>query len=104
MKELVIPPAAVADENAVELLRAWVADGGQWLSLNPHLYRNRDFDEEWAWGLFLADTIRHLARAIGSVSGKDERKVIKEIRRAFEKEIKKPTTAVRGGYLEDEAG
>ena len=103
MKELTIPPAAVADDDSVELLRAWVADGGQWVSLNPHLYRHREFEEEWAWGLFLADTIRHLARAIGAESGKDERKIIKGIRKAFDGEIKKPTTAIRGGYLEDEA-
>ena len=48
MKELVRPPAAESDENSIEILRAWVAEGAQWVSLNPHLYRDRDFDEEWA--------------------------------------------------------
>jgi hypothetical protein len=104
MKELVVPPAAQQDEHAVEILRAWVAAGAQWVSLNPHLYRGRDFDEEWAWGLFLADTIKHVANAIAAETGKDPQKTAKAIQKSFAKEMKKPTTAVKGGYLEDSDG
>lgn len=100
MDELVVPPAAESDPNSIEVLRAWVADGAQWLSLNPHLYRNRAFEEEWAWGLFLADTLKHIANAIHDASGKDRGHIVEKIRESFETEIKKPTTDVKGGFLE----
>ncbi len=99
MDELEIPPAAKRDDNSVELLRAWIAEGAQWVSLNPHLYRDREFSEEDAWGMFLADTIRHLSNAIALESGKDQKKTIKLIKRAFDREIKKPTSTARGGFI-----
>ncbi|MDH3857250.1 MAG: DUF5076 domain-containing protein [Gammaproteobacteria bacterium] len=100
MRELVIPPVAETDENSIEILRAWAAGGAQWLSLNPHLYRNRDFEEEWAWGLFLSDTIKHIANAMHEQTGKDQDEIVKAIRQSFEAEIGKPTSEVRGGYLD----
>lgn len=99
MKELSIPPAAVEDEKSVEILRAWIAGGAEWLSLNPHIYRNRDFDEEWAWGLFLADTIRHISNAISELSGEDPNSIAEKIRDSFLTEFGKPTTEARGGFL-----
>ena len=103
MNELVIPPAAVEDEQSIEILRAWVAGGAQWVSLNPHMYRNSDFEEEWTWGLFLADTIKHISNAVAEQSGKDPKKVAKAIQKSFAEEMKKPTTEVKGGYLDNGA-
>lgn len=100
MEELIIPPAAEKDSQSIEILRAWLAEGSQWISLNPHLYRNRDFEEEWAWGLFLADTIKHISNAISEQTGKDPKKIVKAIQKSFAKEIKKPTTEVSGGFYE----
>ena len=102
MRELKVPPAAVDDPKAVEILRLWVAQGGEWVTVNPHFWRDRDFSEEWAWGLFLSDTIKHVANAINELSGKDKQKVIAEIRASFEAELEKPTSAVRGGILQAE--
>jgi hypothetical protein len=103
MKELVVPPAAQADPKSVEILRAWIAGGEQWLSLNPHVYRDRKFDEEWAWGLFLADTIRHIANAIHELTGKDRIETVRLIRQAFDLELEKPTTRIQGGALSSES-
>lgn len=99
MNELVIPPAAERDENSVELIRAWVAEGANWVSLNPHLFKNREFEEEWAWGLFLADTIRHLSNALALKSGKDQEETVELIRKAFNEEIEKSTSTARGGFV-----
>jgi len=99
MKELEIPPAAKNDPKSVEVLRLWVAGGAEWVSLNQRIYRNRDFIEEWAWGVFLSDTIKHLANAIHDFSGKDRQEIIKEIRDSFEAEMRDPTSDVRGGVL-----
>ena len=103
MKELIIPPAAARDPKSIEILRFWIAEGGEWVSLNPHQYRNRDFEEEWAWGLFLADAIKHIANALHDHSGKDRQEVIDAIRESFEAEMKNPTSKVRGGFIESEA-
>lgn len=102
MEELVIPPVAENDPQSVEIMRAWVAGGAQWVSLNPHLYRNRKFEEEWAWGVFLSDNVKHIANAIHAETGKDHDEIIDGIRKSFEKEIKKPTSEVKGGYLDSE--
>ncbi len=100
MKELEIPPAAQEDPKSVEILRLWIAKGGEWVSLNPYQYRNRDFKEEWAWGLFLSDAIKHIANAVSELSGKDKQQVIDDIRTSFEAEMDKPTSEVRGGILQ----
>ena len=102
MKELGIPPAALEDPNSVEILRSWVAGGAQWVSINPHLYRNRDFKEEWAWGLFLSDVIKHVANAIIESSEKDKQQVIDDILASFEAEMADPTSEVRGGTLQSD--
>ena len=100
MDELPIPQAAVDDDNAVEMIRLWVADKSQWVTLNPHLFRDREFDEEEGWGLFLADTIQHISNAISQHSGDDPRKVSKLIRKHLLKELKSPRTTISGGHLE----
>jgi hypothetical protein len=102
MKELEIPPAAQEDPKSVEILRLWIAKGGEWVSLNPYQYRNRDFEEEWAWGLVLSDAIKHIANAVSELSGKDKQRVIDDIRTSFEAEMDKPTSEVRGGILQSD--
>ena len=99
-KELPIPPAAVGDEQAVEIVRAWIADGDQWVTIDPHRYQHRDFDEEWAWGLFLADTARHLADAIAEQTGKDRDQVLEAIRRSLQEELAAPTSEAQGGFID----
>ena len=86
----------------MEILRLWIAKGGEWVSLNPYQYRNRDFKEEWAWGLVLSDAIKHIANAVSELSGKDKQQVIDDIRTSFEAEMDKPTSEVRGGILQSD--
>ena len=99
MNELEIPPAATRDENSVELIRAWLAEGANWISLNPHLFKNRDFEEEHAWGIFLADTTRHLSNALALESGKNQEETVKQIKKAFIEELEEGTSSVAGGFL-----
>ena len=33
--ELLVPPIAESDPNAIEVVRVWVAKGGQHVSINP---------------------------------------------------------------------
>jgi hypothetical protein len=99
MRELVIPPAAQRDSESVEIIRGWVAEGAQWVSLNSDLFENRDFKEEWAWGMFLADTLRHLGNSISLRTGKDQSEIFEEIKTALLEELEKPTSTARGGHI-----
>jgi len=56
-KEQPIPPDALANENAVEVLRAFVVDGGLSIAFT------RAFDDPSMWGMLLVDIARHAARA-----------------------------------------
>ena len=100
MRELIIPPAAASDPDSIEIIRAWIADGSQWISLFPNLYKDEEIEEESAWGFVLADTMRHLANAIAQDSeSKRPDDVLDRIRRALEQELDEPTSSVRGGYV-----
>jgi hypothetical protein len=48
------PPAASRDKASFELLRVWVAEQGQHVSL-----RSGAWEDPFAWGIVLADLARH---------------------------------------------
>lgn len=56
--ELLIPPAAEEDPKAIEVIRVWVAKGGQHVSLNPLAWKDPQ-----VWGIVLADLAGHVANA-----------------------------------------
>jgi hypothetical protein len=66
MNEQPIPPAAIGDEDAVEMLRVWIAKHKLHCSLKAGMYRDMNIDESVAWGTILADTARHIAMAMNS--------------------------------------
>ena len=57
-QSLVIPPAAQHDQASFEVLRVWVADRGQHISI-----RSDAWEDASAWGILLADLARHIALA-----------------------------------------
>lgn len=54
--QLAVPPGAAADPKAFELVRAWVAQGDLHVSLQMG-----GWDDPTAWGVVLADLVRHVA-------------------------------------------
>lgn len=56
-QEQPIPPDALTNDKAVEILRAFVVDGGLSISFT------RAFDDPAMWGMALVDIARHVARA-----------------------------------------
>ena len=96
MDELKVPPAVAADGNAVELIRCFVSQGRQITAINQHLYKDRDFREEKAWGIFLADTIAHLANAIGQRTNTDSYDISTDIVEALLAEVESPTSDIDG--------
>ena len=64
-KELPLPDDAAEDDEAVEVARVWVTRQDLLVSLNVGLYPpGESAGETVAWGDILADTTKHVARAI----------------------------------------
>jgi hypothetical protein len=84
-KEQPIPPDVVGRDDAVEVLRAFILDGGLSIAFT------RAFEEPDMWGLLLVDLARHAARAYARESGFTEEEALARIVDMFEAEIARPT-------------
>jgi ureidoglycolate hydrolase len=90
--ELSVPAAVRTDRNAVEILRVWITDAGQQVTL-----RHNVWEDPAAWGLLLADLARHFANAYAQAEGRDVDEVLERIRAGIEVEFESPTDEPRGG-------
>jgi uncharacterized protein DUF5076 len=84
-KEQPLPPDVVGREEATEVLRAFVIDGGLSIAFT------RAFEEPEMWGLLLVDIARHAARAYAHESEFSEEEALERILEMFESEIERPT-------------
>jgi hypothetical protein len=84
-KEQPLPPDVIGRDDATEVLRAFVVDGGLSIAFT------RAFDEPDIWGLLLVDIARHAARAYARESGYTEDEALTRIIEMFEAEIARPT-------------
>ena len=96
MKPLVIPPAAQRDENSIQMLSAWVAEKGLHCSLNIGMWQERD--EARAWGVLLADAIRHVANALQESYGHPVPVTIDLLLATLHDELDAPTSETTGGF------
>jgi Domain of unknown function (DUF5076) len=83
-KEQPLPPDVMGREDATEVLRAFVLDGGLSIAFT------RAFEEPDIWGL-LVDIARHAARAYARESEYTEDEALTRIVEMFEAEIDRPT-------------
>ena len=95
--ELPIPPAALEDLKARELVRVWAASGKQHLSLATGLW-----DDPAAWGVMLVDLARHVARAYEHSQGLDRERALARIREGIDAEWLVDTDPDRLGGLHSE--
>jgi hypothetical protein len=84
-KEQLLPPDVVGRDDATEVLRAFVLDGGLSIAFT------RAFDEPDMWGLILVDIARHAARAYARENACTEDEALTRIVDMFEAEIARPT-------------
>jgi hypothetical protein len=80
-----IPPDALTREDAVEVLRAFVVDGGLSISFT------RAFDDPAMWGMMLVDIARHAARVYEKEGAMSEAEAMARIVELFEAELGSPT-------------
>jgi hypothetical protein len=90
------PPAATRDTAAFELLRVWVAEQGQHVSL-----RSGVWEDPFAWGIVLADLARHIVTAEAMHRDDlDEDAFLARILEGFEAEIESPTDEPEGELMQ----
>lgn len=98
MKTLVIPPAAQRDDNSIQMLSAWVAEKGLHCSLNIGMWEAQGHAEPTAWGILLADVIRHIGNALEQERGQHSALVIEAIMRSLHNELHDPTSEAQGEF------
>ena len=84
-REQPLPPDVMGREDATEVLRAFVVDGGLSIAFA------RAFEEPDMWGLLLVDVARHASRAYARESHYSEDEALRRIIDMFEAEIARPT-------------
>ena len=84
-QEQPLPPDVMGRDDATEVLRAFVVDGGLSIAFA------RAFEEPDLWGLLLVDIARHAARAYARESNYTEDEALTRIVDMFEAEIARPT-------------
>jgi hypothetical protein len=98
MKPLIVPPAAQRDQDAVQMLGAWIAEKGLHCSLNIGMWQDSGQDEPAAWGILIADTIRHVANALHERYGLASDDVVSAILGSLDAELGEPTSDTEGSF------
>ena len=84
-KEQPLPPDVMGRDDATEVLRAFVVDGGLSIAFQ------RAFEEPDMWGMLLVDIARHAARVYAREGDYTEEDALRRIVDMFEAEIARPT-------------
>ncbi|MBM3528641.1 MAG: DUF5076 domain-containing protein [Alphaproteobacteria bacterium] len=84
-KEQPVPPDVMGRDDAVEVLRAFVVDGGLSIAFT------RAFEEPDMWGMMLVDIARHAARAFAKEGVCSEEEALARIVEMFQNELERPT-------------
>ena len=98
MRTLIIPPAAQRDEKSIHMISAWIAEKGLHCTLNIGMWGATGRDEANAWGIFLADVVRHVANAIEAENGSPAGDTAGTILSALQVEFNHPTSDTSGSF------
>jgi len=91
-KFLDVPPAAQRDKASFEVMRVWIAEQGQHVSIQSGAW-----DDPFAWGIVLADLARHIALAHQMQDSKiDPEEFMERLLEGFQAEIDNPTDEPEG--------
>jgi hypothetical protein len=94
-RDLAVPDEVTTDAKAIEIFRAWVANGGLVCALRPTTWK-----DSATWGIVLADAARHIANAIRDERGQDPAITVTEIREIFNRELIDPADEPTGSFAE----
>ena len=88
------PPDALADPEALEMLRVWIVKGGLQVVLSAWVWK----DEPATWGRLLADTANHLADAIAAETGRNRAEIYAAIRDRLIEDLDDPDSERTGEF------
>jgi hypothetical protein len=89
--QLQVPVEARNDRKSFELLRVWIANQQQHISLRAGVW-----DDPAAWGMMLADLAGHIANALHQTAGIDREQALAAIRGGIDAEFASPTDEIEG--------
>ena len=98
MRVLSVPPAAQRDENAIQMVSAWIAGEGLHCTLNIGMWQAAGREEPGAWGILLADMVRHIGNAIQESEGSAANETQARIVQALLAELDEPTSRATGTF------
>jgi uncharacterized protein DUF5076 len=87
LQELEVPEGVLDAEHAVEVLRAWVADGALHVIFEPGTF-GHDVSE---WGRLLSEISQHIASAAALEGQLSENEALTAIHEAYERGVLSPT-------------
>ena len=91
-KSLDIPAAAQRDKASFEVMRVFIAEQGQHVSIQSGAW-----EDPFAWGIVLADLARHIALAHQMQNSKvDPEAFLERLLEGFQAEIDNPTDEPEG--------
>lgn len=103
LNERPIPPSALIDPDAVEMLRVWIAGGKLESSVKIGMYaESTDIPEDRAWGMILADVARHISNALQSGYGFTG-SALEGIKTSFLRELGAPTSTAQGEFVDKDS-
>lgn len=92
--EMLIPAVAASDREAFEILRVWISESRQHVSLSSGVW-----DDPAAWGLMLVDLARHVANAYQQGGRMKSAAALDRIKFGFDAEWNSPTDNPSGSLL-----
>lgn len=98
MTPLVIPPAAQRDERSIQMLSAWIAERGFHCTLNIGFFDGQGHNEAEAWGVLLADLVRHIGNAWAEKGGAPVAQTIEAVMASLNSELDVPTSNAAGEF------
>jgi hypothetical protein len=93
-RQLPVPIEEEEVEEAVEVIRVWVADGELHFSLFAIWKDNPE-----VWGSLLADTAHHVAKSLADEVPENEERIFRQIKQAIMSELEKSTATHSGQVL-----
>jgi hypothetical protein len=100
VKQLAIPTVAANDPAAFELLRVWVAQQSQQVTLRPGIWQDPS-----AWGVMLADLARSIVQVHSDADAElDTEAFLAALLEGFDNEIESVLDEFAGEDREHEAG
>lgn len=91
-EELDLPDGVVEAEEAIEVLRAWVADGALHVIFDPETFHG-DVSE---WGRLLADVAQHVANAVEMDGQMNRSEALAQMYDAFDRHIRSDQPGTTG--------